>query len=98
VRIRSVGEFLQGQGQIDADRQAEFGVAHGGNHYRPVADAARDQFPVDLQFRVQPMNRQWAVVWILNVELDRKILLQQIPATQLNTDDSDGRPVEFWRD
>ena len=78
--IGPVGEFEQRQGQIGGNRQVEFGFTRGGNHDGTVADAARDLFPADIQFRVQPVNRQRPIVRILNVEFDREILLQEISA------------------
>jgi hypothetical protein len=67
VRIGSVSEFEQGQGQIGGNRQVEFGFTHRGDHDGAVADAASDQFAVNIQFRVQPANWKRTVVRILNV-------------------------------
>ena len=83
VLIGPVGKFEQGQGEIGGDRHVEFGFTESGNHDGPVAGAARDLLPADVQFRMQPAHRQRAVVRILNVELDREILLQEIAAAQL---------------
>jgi hypothetical protein len=97
VLIGPVGEFEQRQRKIGGNGQVEFGLTEGGNHDGAVADAARDLLPAHIQFRVQPVHRQRAVIGILNVELDRKILLQQIPAAQLNANQRDIGPVEFGR-
>jgi len=97
VLIGPVGEFEQGQGQIGGNRQVEFGFTQGRNHDGTVADTARDLFPADIQFRVQPVNRQRAIVRILNVEFDREVLLQEISAAQLNAQHRDIGPVEFGR-
>ena len=56
-----------------------------------VADAARDLLPADVEFRVQAADRQRAVIGILNVELDRKILLQQIAAAHFDAHHGDVR-------
>lgn len=57
VRVGPVGQFKQRQGQIGRNRQREFGFSHRGNFDGTVADAACDEFPIDVQFRVQPANR-----------------------------------------
>jgi hypothetical protein len=95
--IGSVREFEQRQGEIGADRQVEFGFTEGGNHHSSVADTARNLLSAHIQFRVQPANRQRAVVGILDVELDCEILLQEIAAAQRNAGHRDIGPVEFGR-
>jgi hypothetical protein len=97
VLIGPFGEFEQRQREIGGDRQVEFGFTEGGNDDGSITGAARDQFPADMQFRVQPLNRDRAVVRILNVELDREILLQEIAAAQRDVDHRDIGPVEFGR-
>ena len=95
--IGSVGEFEQRQSKIGGNGQIEFGFTEGGNHDGTVADATRDLLPAYIQFRMQAVHRQRTVIGILNVEPDRKILLQQIPATQLDAEQRDIGPVEFGR-
>jgi hypothetical protein len=48
VLVSPVGEFEQGEGEVGGNGHVEFGFTEGGNHDGTVADAARDQFPVDI--------------------------------------------------
>lgn len=95
--IGLIGESEQRQGEIGGDRHVEFGIAECGNDDGTIADAARNLLAAHVQFRVQAAHWKCAVVGILNVELDRETLLQEIPTAHFDADDRDIGPRKFRR-
>ena len=97
VLIHFVREPHEGERHIGSDRQVELGLAEGGDNHCPVTHAAGNLKPAHAEFHVQAFDRQRLFIRILNVELDRKILLQQIAAAHFNAHDRDVWAGELGR-
>ena len=95
-RVRAlVRELEQRHRHVGGDHHVEVDVAPGRHHEGVIVLPLRDMLAPHAQGGMQSADRKGAVIGILDVEFDAKVLLQEVAVHELDTGHRQGRPFEF---